>query len=225
VRKIGKPVDPEEWFMTPQTVNAYYSPAMNEICFPAGILQPPFYYLDADKAVNYGAIGVVIGHEMTHGFDDQGRKYDKDGNLKEWWTKSDANRFNKRAEVLVNQFDQFVVLDTVKADGKLTLGENIADLGGLNISYEAYKTATQGMESESIDGFTPDQRFFLSYAHLWAQNIRDEEILRRTKEDVHSLGRFRVIGPLRNMPEFLSAFNIQQDDPMYLPEEERAVIW
>ena len=225
VGKIGKPVDPDEWFMTPQTVNAYYSPAMNEICFPAGILQPPFYYLDADKAVNYGAIGVVIGHEMTHGFDDQGRKYDKEGNLKEWWTESDAERFNDRAEVLIHQFDQFVVLDTVRADGELTLGENIADLGGLNISYEAYKAATQDTEPESIDGFTPDQRFFLSYAHLWAQNVRDEEILRRTKEDVHSLGRFRVIGPLRNMPEFISAFNIQPDDPMYLPEEARAVIW
>ena len=225
LNKIGKPVDPDEWFMTPQTVNAYYSPSMNEICFPAGILQPPFYYLDADDAVNYGAIGVVIGHEMTHGFDDQGRKYDRDGNLKEWWTESDAVRFNKRSEVLVKQFDKFIVLDTVRANGKLTLGENIADLGGLNIAYNAFKKASGEAEPETIDGFTPDQRFFLAYAHVWAQNIRDKEILRRTKEDVHSLGKYRVNGPLPNMPEFHAAFDIRTDEPMYLPEEERAVIW
>ena len=207
-------------------VNAYYSPNLNEICFPAGILQPPFFFMDADDAVNYGAIGVVIGHEMTHGFDDRGRQYDKEGNLKDWWTKEDAEKFNKRADVLVNQYSAFVVLDTVHADGKLTLGENIADLGGLNISYTAFKMASESQaEMETIDGFTPDQRFFLAYAHVWAQNIRDKEILRRTKEDVHSLGRFRTNGPLPNMVEFINAFNIKPGDSMFLSEEERASIW
>lgn len=221
--KINKPVDKGEWYMPPQMVNAYYSPSMNEIAFPAAILQPPFFYLNADDAVNYGAIGVVIGHEITHGFDDQGRKYDKEGNLNEWWTADDASRFDERAQVLVNQFDEFVVLDTLHADGELTLGENIADLGGLNISYQAYKNASN--ETESIDGFTPDQRFFLAYAHLWANNVRDKEIVRLTKEDVHSLGRLRVLGPLRNMPEFYAAFDVKEGDNMYLPEDERAKIW
>ncbi|MBN1767462.1 MAG: M13 family metallopeptidase, partial [Prolixibacteraceae bacterium] len=221
--KINKPVDKGEWYMPPQMVNAYYSPSMNEIAFPAAILQPPFFYLDADDAVNYGAIGVVIGHEITHGFDDQGRKYDKEGNLNEWWTADDARRFDERAQVLVNQFDEFVVLDTLHADGELTLGENIADLGGLNISYQAYKNASN--ETESIDGFTPDQRFFLAYAHLWANNVRDKEIVRLTKEDVHSLGRLRVLGPLRNMPEFYAAFDVKKGDNMYLPVDERAIIW
>lgn len=221
--KINKAVDRTEWFMPPQMVNAYYNPSMNEIVFPAAILQPPFFYLDADDAVNYGAIGVVIGHEITHGFDDQGCQYDKDGNLNNWWTEEDGKRFEERTKVLINQFDQFVVLDTLHADGKLTIGENIADLGGLNISYQAFKSASK--ETASIDGFTPDQRFFLAYAHLWASNIRDKEILRLTKEDVHSLGRFRVLGPLRNLPQFHSAFNIKEGDYMYLAENERAVIW
>ena len=221
--KINKAVDRTEWFMPPQMVNAYYNPSMNEIVFPAAILQPPFFYLDADDAVNYGAIGVVIGHEITHGFDDQGCQYDKDGNLNNWWTEEDGKRFEERTKVLINQYDQFVVLDTMHADGKLTIGENIADLGGLNISYQAFKSASK--ETASIDGFTPDQRFFLAYAHLWASNIRDKEILRLTKEDVHSLGRFRVLGPLRNLPQFHSAFNIKEGDYMYLAENERAVIW
>jgi len=221
--KINKAVDRTEWFMPPQMVNAYYNPSMNEIVFPAAILQPPFFYLDADDAVNYGAIGVVIGHEITHGFDDQGCQYDKDGNLNNWWTEEDGKRFEERTKVLINQYDQFVVLDTMHADGKLTIGENIADLGGLNISYQAFKSANK--ETASIDGFTPDQRFFLAYAHLWASNIRDKEILRLTKEDVHSLGRFRVLGPLRNLPQFHSAFNIKEGDYMYLAENERAVIW
>ncbi len=221
--KINKAVDRTEWFMPPQMVNAYYNPSMNEIVFPAAILQPPFFYLDADDAVNYGAIGVVIGHEITHGFDDQGCQYDKDGNLNNWWTEEDGKRFEERTKVLINQYDQFVVLDTIHADGKLTIGENIADLGGLNISYQAFKSASK--ETASIDGFTPDQRFFLAYAHLWASNIRDKEILRLTKEDVHSLGRFRVLGPLRNLPQFHSAFNIKEGDYMYLAENERAVIW
>ncbi len=221
--KLNKPVDKEEWGMTPQTVNAYYSPVNNEIAFPAAILQPPFFFLDGDDAVNYGAIGVVIGHEMTHGFDDKGRLFDKEGNMKEWWTKEDAEKFEKRSEVLVNQFDQFVVLGDVHADGKLSLGENIADLGGLNISYDAFMKANT--VTEKIDGFTPEQRFFLAYAHVWGQNIRDKEMLRRTKEDVHSLGRFRVIGPLRNVPQFHDAFNVKEGSYMYLPEEERASIW
>jgi putative endopeptidase len=223
-KKINKPVDRCEWHMSPQTVNAYYSPQMNEIVFPAAILQPPFFYLDADDAVNYGAIGVVIGHEITHGFDDQGRKYDKAGNLNDWWTEEDGKRFDERAQVLVDQYNQFVVLDTVKADGKLSLGENIADLGGLNISYQAFKLAGKQLSSP-IDGFTPDQRFFLSYAHLWASNVRDKEKLRLTKEDVHSLGRYRVLGPLRNMPEFYKAFGVKPGDYMFLEETDRAVIW
>jgi putative endopeptidase len=221
--KINKPVDRSEWLMPPQMVNAYYHPLMNEIVFPAAILQPPFFYLDADDAVNYGAIGVVIGHEITHGFDDQGRKYDKDGNMNDWWTEEDGKRFEERAKVLSDQYDAFVVLDTIHANGKLSLGENIADLGGLNISYQAYRMA--GNDTEPIDGFTPDQRFYLAYAHLWASNIRDKEILRLTKEDVHSLGRFRVLGPLRNLPNFYKAFNIKEGDYMYLTENERAVIW
>ena len=221
--KINKPVDRSEWFMPPQMVNAYYNPSMNEIVFPAAILQPPFFYLNSDDAVNYGAIGVVIGHEITHGFDDQGRKYDKEGNLNDWWTEDDSKRFEERTKILAKQYDQFVVLDTVHADGNLTLGENIADLGGLNIAYQAYHLASK--ETEPIDGFTPDQRFYLAYAHLWASNVRDKEILRLTKEDVHSLGRFRVLGPLRNLPAFYKAFNIKEGDYMYLPENERAVIW
>jgi putative endopeptidase len=224
IGKVNKPVDKTEWLMPPQMVNAYYNPNLNEIVFPAAILQPPFFYLNADDAVNYGAIGVVIGHEMTHGFDDQGRQYDKNGNLTDWWTSRDAERFNERTAVLVHQYDQFTVLDTVKADGKLTLGENIADLGGLNIAYQALSHVLKGDE-KAIDGFTPQQRFFLAYAHLWAQNIRDKEILRRTKEDVHSLGRFRVLGPLRNLPAFYAAFDVKEGDFMYLPENERAVIW
>jgi putative endopeptidase len=226
ISKIGKPVDPDEWGMTPQTVNAYYSPSRNEIVFPAGILQPPFFYMDADDAVNYGAIGVVIGHEMTHGFDDQGRKFDKQGNLADWWTEDDARRFNERAKVLTDQFNKFVVLDSVPANGELTLGENIADLGGLNIAFTAVKKAWESHPPKTeINGFTPEQRFFLAYAHVWAQNITDKEILRRTKEDVHSLGKFRVNGPLRNMKEFYEAFGIINEAEMFIAEEERANIW
>ena len=224
IGKVNKPVDRTEWLMPPQEVNAYYNPTMNEIVFPAAILQPPFFFKDGDDAVNYGAIGVVIGHEMTHGFDDQGRQYDKVGNLSDWWTPEDAKLFNERTKVLVNQFNGFVVIDTIKANGELCLGENIADLGGLNVAYNALHHALTGKE-EPIDGFTPDQRFFLAYAHLWAQNTRDKEIIRLAKEDVHSLARFRVIGPLRNIPEFHKAFNVKEGDYMYLPEAERAVIW
>jgi putative endopeptidase len=221
--KINKTVDRTEWLMPPQMVNAYYHPLMNEIVFPAAILQPPFFYLKGDDAVNYGAIGVVIGHEITHGFDDQGCKFDKNGNMNNWWTDEDTKHFKERTKVLSDEYDQFVVLDTIHANGKLTLGENIADLGGLNISYQAYKNASK--ETESIDGFTPDQRFYLAFAHLWACNNRDKEILRLTKEDVHSLSRFRVLGPLRNLANFHKAFNIKEGDYMYLPENKRALIW
>lgn len=223
LNKINKPVDKGEWFMSPQTVNAYYSPDMNEIVFPAAILQPPFFYMHGDDAVNYGAIGVVIGHEMTHGFDDEGRKFDKNGNLTDWWTPEDSKKFDEHAKVLADQFSNFTVIDSVHADGKLTLGENIADLGGLNISYQAFKSANK--ETGKIEGFTPDQRFFLAYAHVWAQNIRDKEILRRTKEDVHSLGHFRVNGPLRDLSQFFEAFNVKPGQKMYLPEDQRAKIW
>ncbi len=224
MQKINKPVDRSQWLMPPQMVNAYYNPTGNEIVFPAAILQPPFFYMNGDDAVNYGAIGVVIGHEMTHGFDDQGRQYDLNGNLNDWWTEEDAGRFNERASVLAAQYDQFTVLDSMKANGKLTLGENIADLGGLNIAFQALQNVKTGKE-EPIDGLTPEQRFFLSYAHIWAQNIRDEEIVRRTKTDVHSLGKYRVNGPLRNMPEFHQAFGIREGEAMYLPADRRAVIW
>ncbi len=226
VSLINKPVDRSLWGMTPQTVNAYYNPSNNEICFPAGILQPPFFFPDADDAVNYGAIGVVIGHEISHGFDDQGRQYDAKGNLVDWWTADDAKRFGERTNILVQQFNHFAVLDTTHADGALTLGENIADLGGLNISYTAHQKALkESSASEKIDGFTPEQRFYLAYAHVWGQHITDKEILRRTKEDVHSLGRFRVLGPLPNVPEFYKAFVIKPSDAMYLEEAKRAVIW
>ncbi|MEF8811634.1 MAG: M13 family metallopeptidase, partial [Bacteroidales bacterium] len=183
-------------------------------------------YLEGDAAVNYGAIGGVIGHEMTHGFDDQGKKYDKEGNLNNWWSQEDEERFEERSQILVRQYDQKTVLDTVHADGELTLGENIADLGGVSISYAALKNATEDKElPERIDGYTPNQRFFLAWARVWAQNIRDEEILRRTQEDVHSLGIHRVNGPLPNVDAFYEAFDISQDDKLYIPEDKRARIW
>ena len=190
--KIGKPVDKEQWFMNPQTVNAYYSASMNGICCHAGILQAPFFYLDADDAVNYGAIVVVIGHEMNHGFDDKGRSYDKDGNLKDWWTEEDAKRFNEKSQVLVERFNNIDVLPDLKADGKLSLGENIADYGGLKISYDALTIALGNETPEKIDGFTAQQRFFLSYAKIWGQNIRDTEIRRRTKMYTHLQWRKRT---------------------------------
>lgn len=222
---LGKPVDKSKWFMSPHTVNAYYNPSSNEICFPAGILQPPFFYMDGDDAINYGGIGVVIGHEMTHGFDDQGRKFDKDGNLSEWWTDEDAGRFEERANVLVDYFNNIVVLDTVHANGRYTLGENIADHGGLQVSYQAFLKTPQAKANELFDGFTPAQRFFLNYANLWAGNVRDAEILRLTKIDPHSLGKWRVDGALPHIAAWYEAFDIQPADPMYLPEEERASIW
>ena len=222
----GQPVDRTEWAMSPQTVNAYYNPTTNEICFPAAILQPPFFNPDADDAVNYGGIGVVIGHEMTHGFDDQGRNYDKDGNLSSWWTKEDEERFNERAKVLVDQYDKIVVLDSLHADGSYTLGENIADQGGLLISYQAYTNTLKerGIPAD-IDGFTYSQRFYIGYANLWAQNLRPQEIMRRTKTDVHSLGKWRVNAALKNIEDLYIAFDIKEGDAMYLAPEERINIW
>jgi putative endopeptidase len=225
INKANKPVDKDEWQMTPQTVNAYYNPTTNEICFPAGILQYPFFDMNADDAFNYGAIGVVIGHEMTHGFDDQGRQYDKDGNLKDWWTADDAKNFETRAAVMVNFFDNIEVAPGVHANGKFTLGENIADHGGLQISYQAFKNATANAPLESINGITPDQRFFLAYAGVWAGNIRPEAILSRTKSDPHSLGKWRVNGALPQIGAWYKAFNITDKDPMYLPVEKRVSIW
>lgn len=224
--KIGKPVDKSEWLMTPQTVNAYYEPNTNEICFPAGILQPPFFDMNADDATNYGAIGVVIGHEMTHGFDDQGRNYDLHGNLADWWTPEDAAAFNERAQVLVDHFNAIEVAPGVNANGTFTLGENIADNGGLNVSFTAFQKAQKdGAIKGDMDGFTPEQRFFLAYAGVWAANIRPEEILRRTKEDPHSLGKWRVNGTLPHIDAFYKAFNVKEGDPMYLAPEKRARIW
>lgn len=223
--KCGKQVDRDEWFMTSQTVNAYYNPTTNEICFPAGILQPPFFDVNADDASNYGAIGVVIGHEMTHGFDDQGRNFDQNGNMKDWWTEEDANRFKELTSILVKQYDSIIVLGDEHANGKFTLGENIADHGGLRVSYTAFKKTQQGRSEEKTDGFTPDQRFFLSYAGVWAGNIRDAEILRRTKTDPHSLGRWRVNAALKNIEPFFKAFNIKEGDPMFLAPAERVTIW
>lgn len=223
--KLGRPVDKTEWGMTPQTVNAYYNPTTNEICFPAGILQPPFFNPDADDAVNYGAIGVVISHEMTHGFDDQGRLFDKDGNLNNWWTEEDAASFKAKADKLVAQFDAVQIQDDLYANGSATLGENIADQGGLRIAFTAMKNSFAGKEPKPIDGFTAEQRFYLAYAILWGQNITPQECARLTLLDVHSLGRNRVNVSLRNLQDFFDAFDIKEGDKMFRPEEERVVIW
>lgn len=221
----GKPVDKTRWYMTPQTVNAYYSPLSNEICFPAGILQAPYFNPDADPAENYGAIGVVIGHEMTHGFDDQGSQFDKDGNFANWWTEADKEKFESLTSGLAEQFDNIIVLGDTHANGRFTLGENIADQGGLRVAYTAYHNSLGDSEGKVIDGFTPDQRFYLSYANVWAGNIRDEEILLRTKTDPHSLGRWRVNGSLRNIEPFFKAFDIKDGDTMYLAPDKRVIIW
>ncbi|MBR3940655.1 MAG: M13 family metallopeptidase [Bacteroidaceae bacterium] len=223
--KWGKPVDREEWHMTPQTVNAYYNPTTNEICFPAGILQYPFFDMDEDDAFNYGAIGVVIGHEMTHGFDDQGRQFDKDGNFANWWTDEDAAKFNERTQVIVDFFDKIEVLPGLNANGKLTLGENIADHGGLMISMQAFKNATKENPLPVINGFTPEQRFYLSYSGVWAGHVRDEEIRNLTKSDVHSLARWRVNGTLPHIDDWYTAFGITEESPMFVPQEERLKIW
>ena len=224
--KFGKPVDKDEWGMTPQTVNAGYHPLHNDITFPAAILQPPFFYFDADDAVNYGAIGMAIGHEMTHGFDDQGRNFDKDGNMIDWWTAKDAEEFAKRTQLLVDQYNGFVVADSVHVNGELSLGENIADFGGLTVALEAYRLSKQGKpEPKPIDGFTDIQRFFLSNAQLWKGLIREKALLREVQEDVHPWNEFRVNGAPFDIPEFYEAFNIQPDAKLYRTPEQRPVIW
>ncbi|MGD0711047.1 MAG: M13 family metallopeptidase [Bacteroidales bacterium] len=226
MNKVGKPVDKQEWHMSPQTINAYYNPNMNEIVFPAAILQPPFFNKDADVAINYGAIGAVIGHEMTHGFDDEGRQFDKNGNLKDWWTKEDAANFIKQTNVLIDQYNSFKILDSLHVDGKLTLGENIADFGGITVSLNALKKVwkTTG-DTASIDGFTPLQRFFLSYGQVWRMTIRDKDQMRKLKEDVHAPGVARVNAVVRNVPELYEAFKIKPTDPLYYAPDKRAKIW
>ena len=223
--KLGKATDRTEWGMPPQMVNAYYNPTTNEICFPAAILQPPFFNPDADDAINYGAIGVVIGHEMSHGFDDQGRLFDAKGDMTNWWTAEDEARFKEKAAKLAAQFDAVEVLPGVHANGQYTLGENIGDHGGLSIAYTAMENAIAGKEVAPIDGFTPAQRFYLGYAAVWAQNITDEEKARLTNLDVHSLAENRVNVSIRNFDSFFKAFDIKEGDPMFRPEEERVHIW
>ena len=225
LEKFGKPVDKSEWGMTPQTVNAYYNPTTNEICFPAAILQAPFFDVNADDATNYGAIGVVIGHEMTHGFDDQGRNFNADGNMVDWWTAGDSKRFTAAAEKLAAQFDQITVVGDLKANGHLTLGENIADQGGLRISYDAFKTTQQVQEGKEIDGFTPAQRFYLSYGRIWAEHMTEEAIYQQTKSDPHSIGRNRVNATLRNIDTWYDAFGVKEGDKMWLAPAERAIVW
>ena len=225
VEKVGKPVDKEEWGMTPPTVNAYYNPSFNEIVFPAGILQFPFFDKNADDAINYGAIGAVIGHEMTHGFDDQGSQYDKDGNLKVWWTPEDAAKFKKKTQSVAGQYDKFTILDNLHVNGNLTLGENLADIGGVAIAYQAFKNTPQGKGNEKVDGFTPDQRFFLSFAQVWRIKMRDEASRMRINTDPHSPAQYRVNGPLSNTDAWYKAFNIKPGDKLYRPENERVKIW
>ncbi len=226
LNKVGKPVDRTEWEMTPPTVNAYYNPQLNEIVFPAGILQPPFFDFQADDAINYGSMGAIIGHEMTHGFDDEGRQFDAQGNMKDWWTPDDQKKFEARGDCIVNQFNAFEVEDKLHENGKLVEGESIADLGGLAIAYAAYQKSLEGKpRPKDIDGFTPDQRFFLGYAHSWAENMRPEYARMLTNIDPHPVPRFRVLGPLSNMPAFAKAFGCKAGDPMVRPENERCAIW
>ena len=222
---LDKPVDRDKWYMTPQTVNAYYNPSTNEICFPAGILQYPFFDMEADDAFNYGAIGVVIGHEMTHGFDDQGAQFDKDGNLHNWWTAEDKEKFEARTKVMADFFSKIEVAPGVFGNGELTLGENIADHGGLNVSFQAFKNATASAPLETRDGYTPEQRFFLAYANVWAGNIRPEQILVQTKSDPHSLGRWRVNGALPHIDAWYEAWNVTEESPLFVPKAERVTIW
>ncbi|WP_460924891.1 M13 family metallopeptidase [Pontibacter brevis] len=225
VSQLGKPVDRTKWGMTAPTVNAYYSPVMNEIVFPAGILQFPFFDPNADDAVNYGGIGAVIGHEISHGFDDSGSQYDKDGTLRNWWTAEDRARFEEKAKALQEQYDAYTVLDTIHVNGKLTLGENIGDLGGLSAAYEAFKMTEQGKSNEKIDGFTPDQRFFLSWAQVWRGNILPEAAAQQIITDPHSPGQYRTIGAPVNMDAWYEAFNVQPGDKLYKAPEERIRLW
>ena len=223
--RYGKPVDRTEWGMTPQTVNAYYNPTTNEICFPAGILQYPFFDMNADDAFNYGAIGVVIGHEMTHGFDDQGRQYDKDGNLKDWWEEADTEKFKERAQVIIDFYNNIEVAPGVFGNGSLTQGENIADHGGLKIAFQAFKNATKDNPLPVKDGFTPEQRFYIAFATVWGQNITEAEIRNRTKSDPHALGKWRVNGTMPQLDSWYEAFNITESDPMYIAPEKRVNVW
>ncbi len=223
--KVGKPVDRTEWGMTPPTINAYYNPYNNEIVFPAGILQYPFFDMSGDDAVNYGAIGMFIGHEMTHGFDDQGAQYDKDGNLKNWWSKSDSLKFVAKTKLIIDQFNGFVAVDTLHVNGALTTGENIADLGGITIAYDAFKLTNEGKDSTKIDGITPDQRFFLAYAQAWRSKYKDELMRQLVSVDPHSPDRFRVLGPLSNFAPFYKAFDVKEGDKMYKPDSARIKIW
>ncbi|MGN6180336.1 MAG: M13 family metallopeptidase [Mucilaginibacter sp.] len=225
IRREGKPVDRAEWGMTPPTVNAQYNPLMNDITFPAGILQFPFFDKNADDAINYGGIGAVIGHEMTHGFDDQGSQYDKDGNLKNWWTPQDREKFKKRVQVMINQYNQYTVLNGLHVNGELTQGENLADIGGLAIAYEAFKSTPEGKSNTKIDGFTPDQRFFLSFAQIWRVKDRDERLRMRISIDPHSPEMYRVNGPLSNMPAFYKAFNVQPTSKLYRPDSAMVKVW
>ena len=224
-KRVNKRTDRTEWLMKPQTINAYYNPTTNEICFPAGILQPPFFNADADDACNYGAIGVVIGHEMTHGFDDQGSQFDKDGNLKNWWTETDKKNFNERTQVMRRFFDNIEVLPGLKANGQLTLGENIADHGGLNIAYQALQNAMKEHPLGKVDGFTPEQRFFLSYGLIWANNTREEQLRQQVKTDPHSPARWRVNGALPHIDAWYTAWNITKKSPLYIPKAKRVDVW
>jgi putative endopeptidase len=227
IARVGQAVDKSEWEMTPQTVNAYFNPQKNEIVFPAGILQPPFFDATMDDAINYGAIGVVIGHEMTHGYDDEGRQFDADGNLNDWWTAEDAKAFEERAQKLVDQYSAYEALKGMHVNGKLTLGENLADFGGMCIAYEALERdlAANPSKAKTIEGFTPQQRFFLAYAQLWRTNWREAELRRRLTVDPHSPGQFRAIGPEVNLQQFFDAFSITNGAPMWRPVSERAVVW
>ncbi len=223
--KIGKPVDPTEWGMTPPTVNAYYNPTRNEIVFPAGILQPPFFNPDADDAVNYGGMGAVIGHEISHGFDDQGSKYDADGNLKMWWTPDTRKKFEERTGLVVKQFDGYVAIDSLHVNGRLTLGENIGDFAGLSISYTALEKVLAGKPKPLIDGFTPEQRFFLAWAQIWRTNSTPEALRLQVRTDPHSPARFRTNGPLSNIPAFYQAFDCADGNDMVQPQSVRPKIW
>jgi putative endopeptidase len=223
--KLSKPVDKMEWFMSPPTVNAYYNPTTNEITFPAGIMQPPFFFADADNAVNYAAIGAVIGHELTHGFDDQGSQFDEQGNMKNWWTKDDQTKFQAKTKMVVEQYNSYVAIDSLHVNGELTLGENIADLGGVSIAYAAFLKTEQAKKGEKLDGFTPQQRFFLSWAQIWRTNYTDAALKKQVNTNPHSPSMFRGNGPLTNLPEFYEAFGVKEGDKMFVPAEKRAKIW
>jgi len=225
VAKLGQPIDKDEWHMTPQTVNAYYNPTMNEIVFPAAILQPPFFNLEADDAVNYGGIGAVIGHEMGHGFDDQGAKFDGEGNMRDWWTEADLKAFESKGKALVAQYDGYQVFDDLHVNGELTLGENIGDLSGVTIAYKAYKMSLNGKEAPIIDGLTGDQRFFMGFSQIWRVKMKEEAMRNRVATDPHSPGHFRALGALSNMPEFYQTYDVKEGDKMYIAPESRVKIW